>query len=91
MKKSINGRMYDTGKGTRKIGKRTVSEETLCRTKEGNFFIFRTTKDTDSVIPLDADGQVIVAVRMDAERLDRLRWAAAQNRMSVPEYIAARL
>ena len=91
MRKAINGTMYDTGKGTRKIGKRTISEETLCRTKEGNFFIFRTTKDTDSVIPLDADGQTVIAVRLDAGRLDRLRWAAAQQKLSVPEYISARL
>lgn len=88
MKKSINGKVYDTGK-SKKVG--TQGASTLYLQKDGGLFILRSTWDSDSIVPLDADGQVIVAVRMDAERLDRLRWAAAQNRMSVPEYIAARL
>lgn len=88
MKKSINGRMYDTGKSKR-IG--TQGASTLYLQKDGGLFILRSTWDSDSIVPLDADGQTVIAVRLDAGRLDRIRWAAAQQKLSVPEYIAARL
>jgi len=88
MKKTLNGKVYNSNQAV-KVGRR--GEDTLCRGRDGSYFVFRVTKDAEQIVPLDQDGQLVLAVRLDAERLDRLRWAAAQNRMSVPEYISARL
>lgn len=88
MKKVINGKVYNSTQAV-KLGKR--GEDTLCRGRDGSYFVFRVTKDAEQIVPLDQDGQLVLAVRLDAERLERLKWAAAQQKLSVPEYISARL